>query len=510
MIYDVYADGVLIFSTDSGDPAFALISPKLKLEMGKAGSVEFSLVPEHQYYDSFHLMTTVIDVIKDGNDRLFHGRVSEIKTETNRKRTIYAEGSYAFFIDSIQPPLTQTISPRALLQHFVDEHNKQVDSWKQFVVGNVTIAKADVQKAIEITSYDTTQSLMDDNLAEQYEGYLQTRYENGVNYIDFLAVPDELVNQEMALGLNITDIDDSTSADDIFTVLLPLGSSDLTIESVTGSKYIEIPELIAKYGRIVAQNDFDTDNASTLYSMALDYIERGLATPVHEINVTALDLGMLGYSYERFQVGKRVLIRSDIHGIDETYICKSAEYSLLELAATSFSLVDRIELEEDNTSMSSTTSSTKKSSSSSSSAYGIGRSYKGISESGNQINIVKSRVTVQGDEKLALQAMTEIEMNAEELNVNATMVAFSNSAKFEGIVATDGNIRNLTAHSIDSDSAELTTCTVRSTFDVRGSVTVRGGAFQLNNPTKFRWGTNTITRATKTINGTALKYLAWT
>ena len=508
MTYDVYADGSLIFSTDSGDPAFALISPKLKLEMGKAGSVEFSLVPEHQYYGSFHLMTTVIDVIKDGKDRLFHGRVSEIKTETSRKRTIYAEGSYAFFIDSIQPPLTQTISPRALLQHFVDEHNKQVDSWKQFVVGNVTIAKADVQKAIEITSYDTTQSLMDDNLAEQYEGYLQARYENGVNYIDFLAVPDEPVNQEMALGLNITDIDDSTSADDIFTVLLPLGSSELTIENVTGSKYIEIPELIAKYGRIVAQNNFDTDDASTLYSMALDYIERGLATPVHEINVTALDLGMLGYSYERFQVGKRVLIRSDIHGIEEAYICKSAEYSLLELSATSFSLVDRIELEEDNTSLSSTTSSSKKSSSGSGSgSYSFGKSYKGISESNDQINIVKSKVVVQGTTKLSLQSSDDIEIIGDLISFKADEVSFPS-----GFSLAEINVQHAYI-----DYAEVGmlygkvirgNITMAGTVDMSNPVTVRK-TLNLVSGAQFRWGNNTLTRKTATINGTTIRYIGW-
>ena len=502
MKYDVYADGQLIFSTESGDPSFALISPKLKLEMGAAGSVEFSLAPEHQYYDVFHLMKTTISVVRDGWDQLFFGRVSEIKTDTNLQRYIYAEGAYAFFIDSIQPPITQTITPRALLQHFVDEHNKQVDAWKQFTVGYVTVAKADVAKAIDITSYDTTQSLMDSELGEQYEGYLQTRHEDGINYIDFVAVPDVISDQEMAIGLNVSSIDDDMDAVGIFTVLLPLGNSDLTIESVTGSKYIEIPELIEKYGRIVSQHDFDTDDASTLYAMATEYIARGLATPVNEISVDALDLGMLGYSYDRFRIGRKVTIRSDPHAMEKNYICKAAEYSLLELGTTSFTLVDRIELEEDNSasSISSATSSTKKATSGSG-GYSIGKSYKGISETTGQINIIKDVVTVQGTSKLNLQSSFEVEVLASKLTLRVDAVIFPEDVYFN-----DTRMDSIDVAELNANTASIGV--IRSNLDVRGALTARG-AVQLNANSVFRWGQSRLIKATKTISGATLNYISW-
>ena len=65
MAFDVYADGSLLYSSvDLGEDK--IVNPKLKVELNKAGSFTFSMLPNHSMYTSLNPMKTVITVIQDG------------------------------------------------------------------------------------------------------------------------------------------------------------------------------------------------------------------------------------------------------------------------------------------------------------------------------------------------------------------------------------------------------------------------------------------------------------
>ena len=49
MNYRLYANDELIFASDWADPDYQLISPIIKREVNKAGSVEFTMLPRHRF-----------------------------------------------------------------------------------------------------------------------------------------------------------------------------------------------------------------------------------------------------------------------------------------------------------------------------------------------------------------------------------------------------------------------------------------------------------------------------
>ena len=76
MAFSVYADGSLLYSSvDLGEDK--IVNPKLKVELNKAGSFTFSMLPTHSKYSSLHPMKTLITVVQDGV-QLFRGRLAKV------------------------------------------------------------------------------------------------------------------------------------------------------------------------------------------------------------------------------------------------------------------------------------------------------------------------------------------------------------------------------------------------------------------------------------------------
>ena len=71
-MFYIYADGKMIYNL--ANPELYLNQPKLTLEMGKAGSLEFGIMPDHAYYDRLSQLSTVVTVEYDDTE-IFRGRV---------------------------------------------------------------------------------------------------------------------------------------------------------------------------------------------------------------------------------------------------------------------------------------------------------------------------------------------------------------------------------------------------------------------------------------------------
>ena len=98
-MYHIFADNNLIYQPEN--PKLRLISPKLTVEMGKAGSLEFSMPPTHEQYGNLQQLKTLLTVYSD-NEELFRGRVFSNKRNFNNVRDIYGEGNLSYLVDSVQ------------------------------------------------------------------------------------------------------------------------------------------------------------------------------------------------------------------------------------------------------------------------------------------------------------------------------------------------------------------------------------------------------------------------
>ena len=60
MSYRIYADGFLLH--DDRLEEYRIMSPKLELEVNKTGSFQFSIYPDHIYYNKIAKIKTIITV----------------------------------------------------------------------------------------------------------------------------------------------------------------------------------------------------------------------------------------------------------------------------------------------------------------------------------------------------------------------------------------------------------------------------------------------------------------
>ena len=342
-MFQIYAGNVLVY--EPGDNNLALLSPKLTIEMGKAGSLEFTVPAGHPYMNELKKLTKPVSVNLDGQ-KIFRGRVLSGSRTFYNQREIYCEGVLSYLVDSVQKAVKYDGKTHALFRQIIANHNARMPAEKQFTVGNITVPDQDIHllgQSDDISKYDYSQIAINsivDNWNTTYDyietclisycgGYLMTRQVNGTNYIDWVSDYTSTATQEIVFGENLLDLTDESTAEDIFTVLIPLGDDNLTVKTVNGgSDEIVDQTKVAKYGRIVKTNVFsNVTSAQTLLENGRRYLENNGDAPT-TLTITAIDLHNVYPNINPIQLGDRVYIRSDPHELSQYLTCTKIEYDL--------------------------------------------------------------------------------------------------------------------------------------------------------------------------------------
>lgn len=328
-MFSVWLDGKLLYSSAVNDPYYAIGTPILTLEAGKAGSLSFTMYPNHPEYDSLRKMLGRVVVYEDDTE-LFRGRILRMETNLYKERKVTCEGDLAYLMDSIADPGEYTESISAHFSRLVDMHNRQVESDKQFTVGIVNVDKATESQTFKTDSYRTTSAAMSDDLTGVFGGYIRTRRSGGTVYLDYIGDYGKAGNQNIEFGVNMIDFSESVSSDDIFTVLLPTGSEGVTMEGITGSKYVKIPNAVERYGTVVRAVSFSDikEAGAELMQAAYDYIEKNYKEMPPTLTLTAIDLKRLDFALDGFELGTRIGILSEPHGINGSPVCSKISYNL--------------------------------------------------------------------------------------------------------------------------------------------------------------------------------------
>lgn len=376
MNYRLYANDELIFASDWADPEYQLISPIIKMEVNKAGSVEFTMLPRHSFYDMLPAMKTRIDVYRD-EELIFSSRVLRNNADTYKQRKVYCEGTLAYLVDSIFGPSKGTRTAEEHFRLLIDSHNAQVEDMKKFTVGSIEIDEKAESHIFGEDNYRETFSAIQSDLIDSFGGYLRIRYENGIRYIDYLKSYNATSSQTIEFGQNLIDLMNEQTGEDLFTVLLPIGKDKLTIEAAGDSqkythngKYLENAEAIAIYGRILKTEDFgDITDAGTLMEKAEKYMTDNYKGIPPKLSIKAIDLHQFYPTVRPFNLGDSITVKSPIHGVERILICTAIEVNIKDPSKTQYTLTDpnQITLRKDRTltgssaSTSSTASSAKRS-----------------------------------------------------------------------------------------------------------------------------------------------------
>ena len=345
-MFYIYSGSNLIY--EPGDQIYSVLDPKLTLEMGKAGSLEFIVPADHPYITQFQQLTTPI-LVKLDTKTIFEGRVLTVTRTFSNQRNIYCEGVLSYLVDSVQKAEKFNGKAHTLFEKIINAHNARMPNEKKFYVGNISSAFADRDvlltgqeevntgnidyKQIAINSivdeWNNSYDYIDQCLISYCGGYLMPRKAGSVTYLDWVEDYTNTASQTIEFGSNMLDLTEETSVEDLFTVLIPLGDDNLTIASVNGgSDELVDSEAVSKYGRIVRTHVFSNVNQpSTLLEDGRRYLAENV-NATNTLTIKAVDLHLIHPEINAVYLGDRVFIRSKMHNIGKYLTCTKIEYDL--------------------------------------------------------------------------------------------------------------------------------------------------------------------------------------
>lgn len=330
MGYQIKADGSLMYSTSSEELAYIALNPKLTLDINAAGSLSFVLPPGNVKNGKLQKLKTIVTVEQDG-EQLFRGRVLDTEKDIYNQQTVYSEGQKSFLLDSQIAPYSYSGSVHGLFRKLIANHNTKVDAFKQFAVGVVDAVSASETVTVESKYYADTNSEIESKLLGAYGGYLRERTVGSTHYLDWVKEYGDTSTQEIKFAVNLLDLKDKVSAEDVFTVLIPLGAvqvnedgeqtDPLTVASVNGGReYIQDDAAVAMYGRIEKSYTWShVENASELLRKGREHLKTGVE--LQTLKLKAIDMHFVDGDISRIKVGDKVHIVSDPNGIDLWVVC---------------------------------------------------------------------------------------------------------------------------------------------------------------------------------------------
>lgn len=306
----------------------------------------FSIFPSNSGFYRLNEFTTLVDVFNTRKNRYeFQGRVlysSPAMSESGLiAKAVTCESYLGFLCDSQQiyvDPKNWTVIE--LFTHIVDVHNSQVEDYKHFAVGEVTVTDPNDNLYLGIQRKNTWETLKE-KLITNLGGEIRFRVVDGVIYLDYLEKIGETKATPIALSRNMKSITKEKDPSAYVTRLIPLGCK-LTKEEITtdengnettetvkteerldissvndGKNYIDDEQAIAQYGLHIAYQEWDdVTEPQILKTKGENWLINNNKLKI-KYAITALDLSLLGLDIDDFEVHNSHPIENSLLGIDD-------------------------------------------------------------------------------------------------------------------------------------------------------------------------------------------------
>lgn len=323
----IFADGVMTYDSRLKQPGldYSLLGLKTVSVLNKGGTAEILMPPGHPAYDCYISLKTIVEIFRDDVLR-WRGRVLYPKDDMLSRRTVLCEGELCFFRDGVSRPYLYQDSPANVFTAVVNDYNAQVEPFKQFRVGEITVTDSNDYIRLESTkaeqSLDTLNKLLD-----RCGGYfIFTTADDGMRKINWYAELNYASTQVIELGSNLLDFSRTGSNTDLVTGIVPYGEKDETtgvrvgIAGVNGGlDYITDPEAVALRGTILVPVYWDdVSESDTLLKKARQYLQAACLA-ITSLTLTAVDLSRIDRSIDSFKEGDAIRVKSPPHGLDATF-----------------------------------------------------------------------------------------------------------------------------------------------------------------------------------------------
>lgn len=331
----VYADDTLVYDNRLED--YRLLGLAVDVGVSIGGTASIVLPPGHPAYEAFTHYKTVVTIERD-DVLLFRGRSLYPQDDFYNRRTIICEGERCFLRDGVTRPYLYQDDPAVIFADVIALYNAQVDGFKQFVVGTVTVTDANNYIRLESTEAEQTSDTID-KLVERCGGYIVfTTNTEGKRVINWYAELNYASSQVIEFGNNLLDFARDGANTDLATVIIPYGAKDETtgervdITSVTegGVDFIQDEAAVVLRG-VIARPVYwdDVTIPANLLTKARQYLEQSKRM-VMSLELSAVDLSDMDKDIDSFRVGDKITVRSKPHGlVDEVFQLTERKYDLL-------------------------------------------------------------------------------------------------------------------------------------------------------------------------------------
>ncbi|MCC2381212.1 phage tail protein [Bacillus wiedmannii] len=325
----------LIHSPNTG--GLKLSSGVIKKEINLIDSFNFSFHMNSPGFNKIRPLQTLINVLNMRTGKYeFEGRIlgpSKNMDNNGLHRDSYVcEGELGYLHDSVQRHLEFRGTPKELFTQIINYHNTQVESYKHFQVGNMTVTNSTNNLYLYLSAEKDTFETLKEKLLDKLGGELQIRKKNGVRFLDYLPRIGEDKTTEIRIAKNLVSMSYDIDPTNIITRLTPLGTriksendqatdaseARLTIREINnGIDYIDSPQLIKEFGVQGGSVTWDDVTiASNLFSKGREWLSNQKTAHV-QYKISALDLFLIGLDIDSFEPGNSYPVKNPIMGIDE-------------------------------------------------------------------------------------------------------------------------------------------------------------------------------------------------
>lgn len=356
-----------IVEIKNGETVTTIHGLKTKLKSGEIirginsiDSFTLSMHPDNPGFSLINEFTTHVTAYNTNKDRYdFIGRVLYANTTMDETgsivKTVTCESVFGYLCDSVQTYFdTQNWTVAGMLQQLIDCHNSQVEEYKQFKVGVITQTETN-DNIYEGIQRENTWDSIKAKLIDKIGGEIQYRVEDDGIYIDYLERIGEVKTTPIALSVNMKSITREQDPTSYVTRLIPLGCKltdengeeteqrlDITTVTDGGVNYIDDETAIELYGIHVAVVEFD-DITNATYLMLRGQQWMGDNNHVNvKYTTTALDLSLLGYDVDDFQIGNTHPLENSLIGIDDAARITKQKIDVCEEAKSTFEVGDNV------------------------------------------------------------------------------------------------------------------------------------------------------------------------
>ena len=309
-------------------------------------SFSCSLVLSNPAFNKLRDFLTIVRVYNTSKNRYeFHGRVLCANPSMDESgmisKDVTCESFLGFLCDSQQSyERERNWTVKELFTHIIDVHNSQIEDYKKFRVGEITVEETNDNLYLGIQRQNTWETI-NEKLIKKLGGELRYRVVDGYTYIDYLKKIGDTKSTAIELSRNMKSIAKEKDPSEYITRLIPLGcklteeketedengnttvqvvetEERLDITSVNdGKNYIDDTDAIEQYGLHIGYKEFDdVTQANNLLSKGEAWLRENNRVKI-KYAIKALDLSLLDMDIDDFDVGNYYPVKNPLLGISD-------------------------------------------------------------------------------------------------------------------------------------------------------------------------------------------------